>query len=371
MTKKEIKKELKKEVKKEEISLEQVVKSINKKYGEGSIVRLGDTISVKEDCIPTGALSLDLALGLGGIPRGRVIEIYGPESSGKSTLALNIIKNCQRLGDVAAYIDVENSMDIEYAKNVGVDVKNLLFSQPQSAEEGLGIMKDLVKSNKVGVIVLDSLAALAPQKEIDGEVGDQHIALQARLMSQTLRDVNGFISKTKTTVIFINQLRQKIGMVFGNPEETPGGKALKFYATVRIELRRKEAIKNKDGIHIGNRVKAKVVKNKAAAPMREGYFEIIFGRGIRKISSIFEAALDLEVITKQGNNFVFKDIELGISESRAKKFLKDNKNILDEIVNQTKKSYEEKQLNWLKESCDDDNIIVGDKEKLEKIENLD
>jgi len=340
-----------------EENIDDIINAINKKYGEGSLIKLGDIKNINEECIPTGALSLDLALGVGGIPKGRVIEIFGAEASGKSTLALSIVKQCQKMGGKAAYIDVENSMSLEYAKNIGIDVANLLFSQPISAEQGLGIMKDLVKSNKIGVIVIDSLAALAPQQEIDGEVGDQHMALQARLMSQTLRDVNGFIAKSKTVVIFINQLRATFNGGYGKPEDTPGGKALKFYSTIRMEVKKVEAIKDNNGIHIGNKVKVKVVKNKASAPMREAYFEIIFGRGIRKISAIFEAALSVGVIIKEGNTFYYNNNKLGIGENKTKEILKNNKELLAKIEEETKIVYYKKQEEQLTKIDDNGNDL--------------
>lgn len=315
-----------------------IIESLNKKYGENSVVILGKMKSLKEEVLPTGVLSLDLALGVNGLPKGRIIEIFGKESSGKSTLALHIIKECQINGGNAAYIDVENAIDIEYAKKIGVDVNNLLFSQPDSAEQGLSIMKDLIKTNKIDIIIIDSLAALAPQKEIDGEIGDQHVALQARLMSQTLRDINALINKSKTIVIFINQLRSVIGS-YGKLEDTPGGRALKFYSAIRIELKKIESI-NKNNICIGNKVKAKIVKNKVAQPFTEALFDIIFGKGILKESAIFEAAFSNGIIKKIGNIFMYNNLKLGVGENNTKKFLENNKELLAEIEKETKKAYE-------------------------------
>lgn len=311
--------------------LDEAVASIKEKFGDGSIMKLGEAKKVDVDVIPTGSISLDVALGVGGVPKGRVIEIYGPESSGKTTLALHIAAEAQRKGGKAAFIDVEHALDPEYAKRIGVNINDILISQPDNAEQALDIVETLVKSGVVSVIVVDSVAALTPKKEIEGEIGDQHIALQARLMSQALRKLTAIISKSDTTIIFINQIRMKIGIMFGNPETTPGGKALKFYASLRIDVRRIAQIKKGDQI-VGSRIKAKVVKNKVAAPFQVAEFDIMYNEGISRDGDILNAAVKYDVIKKSVSTYSYGDIKLGAGFDKAKAFLKENPKIAKEIV---------------------------------------
>ena len=311
-------------------ALEMAVAEIEKQFGKGSIMKLGDQPVPDVKTIPTGSLALDMAIGVGGIPRGRVVEIYGPESSGKTTLCLSIVAQAQKAGGIAAYIDAEHAMDPGYASKVGVDVDNLLISQPESGEQALQIVETLVRSAAIDIIVVDSVAALVPRSEIDGEMGDPQMGMQARLMSQALRKLTAVMSKTNTTVIFINQLREKIGVMFGNPETTPGGKALKFYASVRIDIRRIESIKNGQEV-IGNRVKAKLVKNKVAPPFREGQFDIMFGEGINREGSILDVAVDHEVVEKSGTWFSYKGERIGQGRDQVRVFLKENPKVADDI----------------------------------------
>ena len=295
--------------------IEDTIRAIQTKFGEGAIMKLGDAPKVDIDVIPTGSIGLDMALGIGGVPRGRMIEIFGPESSGKTTLALHIVAEAQKKGGVCAYIDAEHAMDPDYARRIGVNIDNLLISQPDSGEQALQIVETLVKSEKVDVIVIDSVAALTPRVEIEGEIGDQHMGLQARMMSQACRKLSGIVSKTNTMVIFLNQTRMKIGMVFGNPETTPGGLALKFYASVRINLTRTAQIKSGDEI-IGNRVKAKVVKNKVAAPFRTAEFDIYYNVGISKTGDALRAGLMSGLIKQSGSFFTFEGEKMGQGRSR-------------------------------------------------------
>lgn len=303
---------------------------IRSKFGEGSIMKFGDARKTDVDAIPSGCLSLDIALGIGGIPRGRVIEVYGPESSGKTTLAQHIVAEVQKLGGIAAFVDAEHALDPLYAEKIGVSIKDLIISQPDSGEQALEIVETLVRSNAVDVVVVDSVAALVPQKEIEGEMGDQHMGLQARLMSQALRKLTGSISRTNTVVIFINQIRNKIGVFFGNPETTTGGNALKFYASVRIEIRRAAQIKQGENI-IGNRVKVKIVKNKVAAPFKTCEFDIMYNEGISLSGDVLDTGVNYNVIKKSGNSYSFKDIKLGVGRETAKRFLKDDKKVMAEI----------------------------------------
>jgi recombination protein RecA len=312
-------------------ALEVAVTQIEKEFGKGSIMRLGESAaSATVDVIPTGAIALDLALGVGGIPRGRVAEIYGPESSGKTTVALHIIAEAQKLGGVAAFIDAEHALDAAYAKRLGVDIDNLLVSQPDTGEQALEITEALVRSGAVDVVVVDSVAALVPRSEIEGEMGDSHVGLQARLMSQALRKLTGAISKSNTSVVFINQIREKVGVMFGNPETTPGGRALKFYASVRLEVRRVESLKQ-GSEQIGNRTRAKVVKNKVAPPFRDAEFDIIYGEGISREGSLLDVGDATGVITKSGTWYSYGDLRLGQGKENSRMFLKSNPELATEI----------------------------------------
>ena len=311
-------------------ALKQAIEKIEKDFGKGSIMKLGDKPSVNVEAIPTGALALDIALGIGGVPRGRIIEIYGPESSGKTTLAQHIVAECQKRGGIAAYVDAEHALDPEYAHNLGVDIDNLLISQPDTGEQALDITEELVRSGAVDVVVVDSVAALVPKAEIDGSMEDQQMGMQARLMSKALRKLTGVISKTNTTVIFINQLRMKIGIAYGNPETTTGGNALKYYASVRMEIRRAEGLKG-DGEDIGNHVRVKVLKNKVAPPFRTAEFDIIFGKGICKIGNVLDVAVNFNIVNKAGAWFSYNDEKLGQGREKAKEFLAANSDILAEI----------------------------------------
>jgi len=315
---------------KEKINLAEAISEIKEKFGEGAIMKLKDAQKANVDTVPTGSLSLDLALGVMGIPRGRITEIYGGESTGKTTLALTILAESQKMGGVCAFIDAEHALDPDYAKRIGVNTDDLLISQPDSAEQGLQIVESLVRSGDVDVIVVDSVAALVPKAEVAGEMGELQIGLQARLMSQALRKLSGIVAKTKTIVIFLNQTRMKIGIMFGNPETTPGGLALKFYSSVRIELRRIAQIKAGDNI-IGNRVKAKVVKNKVAAPFKTAEFDIYYNEGISKVSEIINMAVKEGIIKKSGSHMQYGEIKLGAGLEKAKEFLKENPKVVKEI----------------------------------------
>lgn len=303
---------------------------IRDKFGDGSIMKLSDTKTLNVESIPTGSISLDLALGIGGIPKGRIIEIYGPESSGKTTLTLHMIAEVQKRGGLAAFIDAEHALDPEYARRIGVKVEDLLISQPDNGEQALDIAETLVRSNALDIIVIDSVAALTPRAEIEGEMGDSHMGLQARLMSQALRKLTGIISKSQTTVIFINQIRMKIGVMFGNPETTTGGNALKFYASVRVEVRRTAQIKAGEKI-IGNRVKAKVVKNKVAPPFKTTEFDIMYNEGISYAGDLLDTGSAIEVISKNGNTYSFGDVKLGVGRENAKTFLAENKDVAKKV----------------------------------------
>ncbi|MCQ2957551.1 MAG: recombinase RecA [Candidatus Gastranaerophilales bacterium] len=311
-------------------ALDAAISKIEKDFGKGSIMKLGDKSSAQVESTPTGALSLDIALGIGGIPKGRIIEIYGPESSGKTTLAQHIVAEAQKRGGIAAFVDAEHALDPEYARKLGVDIDQLLISQPDTGEQALEITEELVRSGAVDIIVVDSVAALVPKAEIEGEMGDNHVGLQARLMSQALRKLTGVVNKTKTTIIFINQLRQKIGVMYGNPETTTGGNALKFYSSVRMEIRKIETLK-KDGQEFGNRVKVKVAKNKVAPPFRIAEFDIIYGLGISKTGCILDVATDLDIVKKAGAWFSYNDDKIGQGRDKAKEFLEENPEILAEV----------------------------------------
>ena len=311
-------------------ALKLAIEKIEKDFGKGAIMKLGDKPAVSVETIPTGALALDVALGVGGIPRGRIIEVYGPESSGKTTLAQHIVAECQKKGGIAAFVDAEHALDPEYARNLGVNVDELLISQPDTGEQALDITEELVRSGAVDIIVVDSVAALVPKAEIEGSMEDQQMGLQARLMSKALRKLTGIIGKTNTTVIFINQLRNKIGVMYGNPETTTGGNALKYYASVRLEIKRVEGIKG-DGEDVGNHVRVRILKNKVAPPFRTAEFDIIFGKGICKIGNILDVAVDLDIVKKAGSWFSFNDDKLGQGRDKAKEFLANNPEILNQI----------------------------------------
>ena len=311
-------------------ALKLAIDKIEKDFGKGAIMKLGDKPSVSVETIPTGALALDVALGVGGIPRGRIIEVYGPESSGKTTLAQHIVAECQKKGGIAAFVDAEHALDPEYARNLGVNIDELLISQPDTGEQALDITEELVRSGAVDIIVVDSVAALVPKAEIEGSMEDQQMGLQARLMSKALRKLTGSIGKTNTTVIFINQLRQKIGVMYGNPETTTGGNALKYYASVRMEIKRVEGLKG-DGEDVGNHVRVRVLKNKVAPPFRTAEFDIIFGKGICKIGNILDVAVDLDIVKKAGAWFSFNDEKLGQGRDKAKEFLAANPELLNTI----------------------------------------
>lgn len=317
--------------------LEETIKSIKTRYGEGSIMKLGEAPRVDVDVIPTGSLGLDLALGVGGIPRGRVVEIFGPEASGKTTLALSIVAQAQKKGGFCAFIDAEHALDPEYAKKIGVKVDDLFISQPDTGEQALEITESLVRSGKIDVVVIDSVAALTPQAEIEGEMGAIHIGLQARLMSQALRKLTAVTAKSKTVVIFINQIRMQIGIMFGNPETTPGGKALKFYASVRIEVRRIAQIKRGEEI-IGNRVRAKVVKNKVAAPFRVAEFDLISSEGISLAGDVINLGEKQGIIKKSGATYSYADTKLGAGYEKAKQYLKENPQVMKEIIEKIKEA---------------------------------
>jgi len=321
---------------------EAAISQIRERFGEGSIMRLGEAQRIDVDANSTGCLSLDIALGVGGIPRGRVIEIYGPEMSGKTTLALHIISELQKQGGVAAFVDAEHALDPDYAKKIGVDTGALIISQPDTGEQALDIVETLVRSNGVDVIVIDSVAALVPKAEIEGEMGDQQIGLQARLMSRALRKLAGIVSKTKTAVVFINQIRMKIGIMFGNPETTTGGMALKFYSSVRIEVRRAAQIKRGEEI-IGNRVRVKVVKNKVAPPFRRCEFDIMYNEGISTSGDLLDLGVERKVIAKSGNSYDYSGTKLGVGRENAKKHLKENPKLIKEIREKILKKVKEEE----------------------------
>ena len=319
-------------------ALEKVLSDIEKQFGKGSIMRLGDNKHMELDVTSSGSLNLDIAMGVGGYPKGRIIEIYGPESSGKTTFALHAIAEVQKNGGRAAFIDAEHALDPVYAKNLGVDINELLLAQPDTGEQALEICEALVRSETVNIVVIDSVAALVPQAEIDGEMGDAHVGLQARLMSQALRKLSGTISKTKTTAIFINQLREKVGVMFGNPETTPGGRALKFYSTIRLDVRRSESLKIGDGI-VGNKTTIKVVKNKVAPPFKTAVVDIMYGEGVSHEGEIIDLGTDCGILEKSGAWYSYKGEKIGQGKENAKLFLKDHSEICNELEKQIREYY--------------------------------
>ncbi|AJC93493.1 recombinase RecA [Campylobacter volucris] len=331
-------------------SLDAALKSLDKTFGKGTILRLGDKEVEKIDSIPTGSVGLDLALGIGGVPKGRIIEIYGPESSGKTTLTLHIIAECQKKGGVCAFIDAEHALDVKYAKNLGVDTENLYISQPDFGEQALEIVETIARSGAIDLIIVDSVAALTPKAEIEGDMGDQHVGLQARLMSQALRKLTGIVHKMNTTVIFINQIRMKIGMMgYGTPETTTGGNALKFYSSVRLDVRKTATLKQNDE-PIGNRVKVKVAKNKVAPPFKQAEFDVMFGEGISREGELIDYGVKLDIIDKSGAWFSYNASKLGQGRENAKAFLKENPTIADEITQA------------IQNSIGIDNVILGSKD---------
>ncbi len=319
-------------------ALEVAMSQIEKQFGKGSVMKLGEYKAMEVEAIPTGALSLDIALGIGGVPRGRIIEVFGPESSGKTTLALHIIAEAQKMGGEAAFIDAEHALDPVYARKLGVDIDNLIVSQPDTGEQALEITEALVRSGALDVVVVDSVAALVPKAEIDGEMGDSHMGLQARLMSQALRKLAGAINKSKTVLIFINQLREKIGVMFGNPETTTGGRALKFYASVRMDIRKTEMMKQ-DGQVIGNRVRVKVIKNKVAPPFREAEFDVLYGKGISKVGNILDMAVNLDIVEKSGAWFSYNGQRISQGRENAKRYLEEHPDIMNEIEKKVRDNF--------------------------------
>ena len=346
-------------------ALEAALGQIEKQFGKGSIMKLGEFQAMNVEAIPTGALSLDIALGIGGIPRGRIIEVYGPESSGKTTLALHMIAEAQKMGGEAAFVDAEHALDPVYAKHLGVDIDNLIVSQPDTGEQALEIAEALVRSGALDVIVIDSVAALVPKAEIDGDMGDSHIGLQARLMSQALRKLAGAINKSKCVIVFINQLREKVGVMFGNPETTAGGRALKYYASVRLDIRKVENIKQ-DGEVVGNRARVKVVKNKVAPPFREAEFDIVYGKGISKEGNILDIAVNLDIIEKSGSWFSYNGDRIGQGRENVKKYLIDNPEIAKEVEEKIRSKFSEAFEKSLGDEEPEEEITEEDLEKDEK-----
>ena len=319
-------------------ALEAALKKIEKNFGKGAVMRMGEKVDTQISTVPSGSLALDAALGVGGYPRGRIVEVYGPESSGKTTVALHAVAEVQKRGGTAAYIDAENAMDPAYAEALGVDIDQLILSQPNTGEEGLQIADTLISSGAIDIVVVDSVAALVPRAEIEGEMGDSHVGLQARLMSQALRKLSGTIAKTKTIAIFINQIREKVGVMFGNPETTPGGRALKFYSTIRLEVRRAEQIKQSTNV-IGNRVKIKVVKNKVAPPFKVAEVDIMYGQGISQSGELLDMAADQDIVDKAGSWYSYKGEKIGQGRENAKKYLEEHPDIYEDIQGQVRKAY--------------------------------
>ena len=319
-------------------ALEAALKKIEKNFGKGAVMRMGEKVDTQISTVPSGSLALDAALGVGGYPRGRIVEIYGPESSGKTTVALHAVAEVQKRGGTAAYIDAENAMDPAYAEALGVDIDQLILSQPNTGEEGLQIADTLISSGAIDIVVVDSVAALVPRAEIEGELGDSHVGLQARLMSQALRKLSGTIAKTKTIAIFINQIREKVGVMFGNPETTPGGRALKFYSTIRLEVRRAEQIKQSTNV-IGNRVKIKVVKNKVAPPFKVAEVDIMYGQGISQSGELLDMAADQDIVDKAGAWYSYHGEKIGQGRENAKKYLEEHPDVYEDIQTQVRKAY--------------------------------
>lgn len=319
-------------------ALDAALKKIEKNFGKGAVMRMGEKVDTQISTIPTGSLALDAAIGVGGYPRGRIIEVYGPESSGKTTVALHAVAEVQKRGGTAAYIDAENAMDPAYAEALGVDIDSLILSQPNTGEEGLQIADTLIASGAIDILVVDSVAALVPRAEIDGEMGDSHVGLQARLMSQALRKLSGNINKTKTIALFINQIREKVGVMFGNPETTPGGRALKFYSTIRLEVRRAEQIKQSSDV-VGNRVKIKVVKNKVAPPFKVAEVDIMYGKGISQSGELLDMAVEKDIVDKAGSWYSYNDEKIGQGRENAKQYLEDHPDIYSEIMTQVREAY--------------------------------
>ena len=353
---------------KRKAALDTALAQVEKSFGKGSAMRLGDQPEQNVEVIPTGSLALDMALGIGGLPKGRIVEIYGPESSGKTTLALHVVANAQKKGGVAAYIDAEHALDPAYARKLGVDTDSLIVSQPDNGEQALEIADMLIRSGALDVIVIDSVAALVPKAEIDGEMGDSFVGLQARLMSQALRKLTGIINKTNSTCIFINQLREKVGVMYGNPETTPGGRALKFYASVRIDIRRGEQLKDGTTV-VGNRTKAKIVKNKVAPPFRTAEFDILYGEGISKEGSLLDNAVALDIIHKSGAWFSYGDQRIGQGRENTRKFLKENAEIAAEIDKLVRAELMGKDAPVVQSAADDDERPTDD--GMDDLPNLD
>ncbi len=342
-------------------ALDAAMSQIEKQFGKGSVMKLGEYKSMNVEAISTGALNLDIALGIGGIPRGRIIEIYGPESSGKTTLALHAVAEAQKKGGEAAFIDAEHALDPSYAKKIGVDIDNLIVSQPDTGEQALEIAEALIRSGAIDIIVVDSVAALVPKAEIDGDMGDAHVGLQARLMSQALRKLAGTINKTNATIIFINQLREKVGVMFGNPETTAGGRALKYYASVRMDIRRIESIKQ-DGEVVGNRTRVKVVKNKVAPPFREAEFDIVYGKGISKEGSVLDLAVSLDIIEKSGSWFSYNGEKIGQGRENVKKYLLENPKFMADVEKKVRDNFNKAFENALTEESSSEEDAESEEE---------